>query len=277
MKNLIVRALTGIIFVIILIGAICLGPVSFAVLFSFITGATLWEFEGLVSKNEKPGIKRVCHVIAGIYLFIATFLFANNLTGNEIFLPYLLFLIGSLIGELYYKSANPIANWTMKFFAQAYCAGSFALLNFIGTTKLQPETAAYTPLFILAIFIFVWLDDTGAYMVGSLIGKHRMFERVSPKKSWEGFFGGLVVALAGSQVFNYFTPEISWYNWLGLSTIVVIFGTWGDLIESLLKRTLEVKDSGHFLPGHGGLLDRFDSVILAIPAAYIYIQYFIQN
>lgn len=277
MKNLIVRALTGIIFVIILIGAICLGPVSFVVLFSIITGATLWEFEGLVSNNEKSGVKRICHVIAGIYLFIATFLFAYNITGNEIFLPYLLFLIGSLIGELYYKAANPIANWSMKFFAQAYCAGSFALLNFIGATNLQSESINYTPLFILAIFIFVWLDDTGAYVVGSLIGKHRMFERVSPKKSWEGFFGGLVVALAGSQVFNYFTPEISWYNWLGLSTVVVIFGTWGDLIESLLKRTLTVKDSGHFLPGHGGLLDRFDSVILAIPAAYIYIQYFIQN
>ena len=136
---------------------------------------------------------------------------------------------------------------------------------------------SYTPLFIMAIFIFVWLDDTGAYLVGSLIGKHKLFERISPKKSWEGFFGGLILSLASSQAFAWFAPEINRMNWLGLAATVVLFGTWGDLIESLLKRTLGVKDSGNVLPGHGGMLDRFDSVMLAVPTSYIYIELFIRN
>ncbi|WP_439788047.1 phosphatidate cytidylyltransferase, partial [Parabacteroides goldsteinii] len=115
------------------------------------------------------------------------------------------------------------------------------------------------------------------YLVGSMIGKRKLFERISPKKSWEGFFGGLAVVLGASQALAWYAPEVSWYNWLGLSATVVLFGTWGDLIESLLKRTLGVKDSGNVLPGHGGMLDRFDSLMLAAPAAYIYIELFIRN
>ena len=114
-------------------------------------------------------------------------------------------------------------------------------------------------------------------MVGSLFGKHRLFERISPKKSWEGFFGGLVFALLTSLVFAWLIPSTNACIWLGLAATVVVFGTWGDLIESQMKRTLGVKDSGNILPGHGGLLDRFDSVLMAIPAAYIYIELFIRN
>ena len=109
------------------------------------------------------------------------------------------------------------------------------------------------------------------------MGKHRLFERISPKKSWEGFGGGLLFALLASQVFAYLLPSYSALQWIGLAIVVVVFGTWGDLIESLLKRQLGIKDSGHMLPGHGGMLDRFDSVLLAIPAAYIYIELFIRN
>ena len=194
-----------------------------------------------------------------------------------IFLPYLLFIILTMIAELYYKAPNPINNWAFTLFAQVYCAGSFSMLNFIGAEPGTPGVMSYTPLFIMAIFIFVWLDDTGAYLVGSLIGKRKLFERISPKKSWEGFFGGLILVLASSQAFAWFDPEISRLNWLGLATTVVLFGTWGDLVESLLKRTLGVKDSGNILPGHGGMLDRFDSVMLAVPASYIYIELFIRN
>ena len=130
----------------------------------------------------------------------------------------------------------------MTLFGQIYCAGSFSLLNFITSVPNTPGEIVHIPYFALAIFVFVWVNDTGAYLVGSMLGKRRLFERISPKKSWE-----------------------------------VVFGTWGDLIESLMKRTLGVKDSGHVLPGHGGMLDRFDSVMMAIPAAYIYIELFIRN
>lgn len=277
MKNLIIRALTGIIFVVVLVSAICIHPIFFLILFCIITGLTLWEFGGLVKHYENANLQRTVNVLGGVYLFIATFVYANGLTDGKIFLPYLLFIMLTMIAELYYKAPNPINNWAFTLFAQIYCAGSFSMLNFIGAEPGTPGVMSYTPLFIMAIFIFVWLDDTGAYLVGSLIGKRKLFERISPKKSWEGFFGGLILVLASSQTFAWFAPEISRLNWLGLATTVVLFGTWGDLIESLLKRTLGVKDSGHILPGHGGMLDRFDSVMLAVPASYIYIELFIRN
>lgn len=277
MKNLIIRALTGIIFVVVLISAICIHPIFFLILFCIITGLTLWEFGGLVKHYENANLQRTVNMLGGVYLFIATFVHANGLTDGKIFLPYLLFIMLTMIAELYYKAPNPINNWAFTLFAQIYCAGSFSMLNFIGAEPGTPGVMSYTPLFIMAILIFVWLDDTGAYLVGSLIGKHKLFERISPKKSWEGFFGGLILALASSQAFAWFAPEINRMNWLGLAATVVLFGTWGDLIESLLKRTLGVKDSGNVLPGHGGMLDRFDSVMLAVPASYIYIELFIRN
>lgn len=277
MKNLIIRALTGIIFVVVLISAIYIHPIFFLILFCIITGLTLWEFGGLVKHYENANLQRTVNVLGGVYLFIATFVYANGLTDGKIFLPYLLFIMLTMIAELYYKAPNPINNWAFTLFAQVYCAGSFSILNFIGAEPGTPGVMSYTPFFIMAIFIFVWLDDTGAYLVGSLIGKHKLFERISPKKSWEGFFGGLILSLASSQAFAWFAPEINRMNWLGLAATVVLFGTWGDLIESLLKRTLGVKDSGNVLPGHGGMLDRFDSVMLAVPASYIYIELFIRN
>lgn len=277
MKNLVIRALTGIIFVVALVSAICINPVFFLILFSLITGLTVWEFSGLLKHYENATLQRAINTIGAIYLFTATFVYANGLTDGKIFLPYLLFIMLMMIAELYYKAPNPINNWAFSLFAQVYCAGSFSLLNFIGATPGTPGVMTYTPLFIMALFIFVWLDDTGAYLVGSMIGKRKLFERISPKKSWEGFFGGLIVVLASSQAFAWYAPEVSSIKWLGLAVTVVLFGTWGDLLESLLKRTLAVKDSGSLLPGHGGMLDRFDSVMMAVPASYIYIELFIRN
>lgn len=276
MKNFITRALTGIIFVAVIIGSIGWLPITFLILLSLVTGLILWEFYGLVKHYEKSKVKRGLNCLGGVYLFIASFLYANELAGNAIYFPYILFILYVLIVELYDKNSNPLYNWAFTFFAQIYCAGSFSLLNFITITPTS-DGMGYSPVYILAIFIFIWLNDTGAYLIGSLFGKHRLFERISPKKSWEGFVGGLVFTLLASQIFYHFTPELTRLYWFGLSAVIVIFGTWGDLVESLLKRTLQIKDSGNCFPGHGGMLDRFDSIMLAIPAAYIYIELFIRN
>jgi len=276
LKNLIKRALTGIIFVAVIIGAIWFHSISYLILFSLIVALLLWEFYGLVEHYEKAPIKRVIYSLGGTYLFCATFVYAHDLIGEVVFLPYIFFLMCVMIAELYVKDDNPLKNWALAFLGQFYCAGSFALLNFIAAVPNVPGKIVYIPLFVLAIFVFVWVNDTGAYLIGSLFGKHRLFERISPKKSWEGFWGGFITALLVSQVLAWTAPGISWYNWLGFAAVVVIAGTYGDLVESLLKRTLSVKDSGNILPGHGGMLDRFDSVMLAIPAAYIYIKLFIQ-
>lgn len=277
MKNLITRALAGAIFVAIIISGICIHPYLFLLVFSLVVALTLWEFYGLLNHYKNALPERIISTLGGVYLFFSSFAYVNELSGKEIFLPYLLFLMYVFIAELYRKESNPINNWAYTLLAQVYCAGSFSLLNFIICIPDMSGAVVFTPLFVLALFVFVWLNDTGAYLVGSAIGKHRLFERISPKKSWEGFWGGLFVALLSSQLFAYYIPELSWYNWLGLSAVVVLFATWGDLIESLLKRTLAIKDSGHIIPGHGGMLDRFDSILMAIPAMYIYLELFIRN
>lgn len=277
MKNLITRTLTGAIFVAVIVGGIYFSPYTFLLVFSLVVGLSLWEFYGLLKIYEQSLVKRLISSIGGVYLFIASFGYAHELTDGKVFLPYLLFILYLFIVELYNKKSNPVNNWAFAFLGQVYCAASFSLLNFISSVPDAPGEVLYNPTLVLALFVFVWLNDTGAYLVGSTFGKHRLFERISPKKSWEGFIGGLIVALASSQLFAYYLPDIGWYHWLGLSATVILFATWGDLTESLLKRTIGVKDSGNLLPGHGGMLDRFDSVMMAIPAMYVYLELFIRN
>jgi phosphatidate cytidylyltransferase len=211
-----------------------------------------------------------------MYLFAASFFYAGGYVSHIVYLPYVLFLLFLLVAGLYRKTANPVHDWAMELFAQFYCAGLLSLLNFVA---FDPSTSHYMPHYVLLIFIFVWLNDTGAYLVGSAWGKHRMYPRISPQKSWEGFWGGSMVATVSSLLFVYFFPEMmaQWYHWPALAVVIVIFDTWGDLVESLIKRTYDVKDSGTLLPGHGGILDRLDSVFLASPAVYLYLEVFIRN
>lgn len=277
MKNFIIRALTGIIFVAILIGAICFHPTAFLIVFGIIVALALNEFYGLVGQYEKVDIRRWSNCLGGVYLFIASFMYCAGWMDYQIFLPYLVYIMYIFIGELYYKAEKPITNWAFSFLGQIYYALPFSLMNFILFSKTSDGEIAFSPTLLMAIFVFVWMNDTGAFLVGSLFGKRRLFERISPKKSWEGFYGGLTFAIASSFLFSYISPDIIWYKWTGLSIIIVVFGTWGDLSESLMKRNLGVKDSGHILPGHGGILDRFDSVGMAIPAALIYIQFIIRH
>jgi phosphatidate cytidylyltransferase len=272
LRNLITRAFTGLIFVLVIVGATGYGAYTFGVLFSIITGLTVWELYGLLYGKKANLIKRCTHVLGGVYLFVSSFLYRYGMANEDIFLPYILFILALFIAELYYNAENPVSNWASLLFIQVYAAGAFSLLNLIAIYK---QTYFFVP--VLALFIFVWINDTGAYLTGSVFGKRRLFERISPKKSWEGFFGGLLFVWLTAILCSHYFKEIDWYHWLGLSTTIVFFATWGDLTESLLKRTIHVKDSGTLLPGHGGMLDRFDSIIMAIPAAYIYLELFIRN
>ena len=280
-NNFIKRAITGVLFVAILVGCILYDAFSFGILFTAISALTIYEFGQLVNmRAEGVKINKTINMLGGAYLFLAIMGFCIDAADSKIFIPYVLLLLYMMISELYLKKENPVLNWAYSMLSQLYIGLPFALLNvlaFHNDPGSEYSSVSYNPILPLSIFIFLWLNDTGAYCIGSLIGKHRLFERISPKKSWEGFFGGLILSLASSQAFAWFAPEINRMNWLGLAATVVLFGTWGDLIESLLKRTLGVKDSGNVLPGHGGMLDRFDSVMLAVPASYIYIELFIRN
>lgn len=158
--------------------------------------------------------------------------------------------------------------------SQVYIALSFSMLNVLAYHSIGSEAhynIQYNPILPLSIFIFTWINDTGAYCTGMLFGKHRLFERISPKKSWEGSIGGGAFSIIAAIIMAHFFPFMTLGVWIGLALTIVIFGTWGDLTESLLKRTLGIKDSGNILPGHGGMLDRFDSTLMAVPAAVVYL------
>ncbi|MCR4612843.1 MAG: phosphatidate cytidylyltransferase [Bacteroidaceae bacterium] len=293
-NNLLTRTLTGIVFIILLVGCILHGPQTFVMLFAVVSAMTIWEFCTILNRYADAHINRFITTIAGVYLFFAVFGFNLNVMDSNIFIPYLLLLLYLMVSELYKAHPKDIQNIAFTMMAQLYIALPFALLNVLtfvfahdNGLDIYPSTPiAYIWVYVLSIFIFLWTNDTGAYCVGTLCGKHRLFPRISPKKSWEGSIGGAIVALAASQIIASFefgevfvvgNPLMNRLAWGGLSLVVIIFGTWGDLFESMLKRRLGIKDSGNILPGHGGMLDRFDSALFAIPAAVIYIstlQYF---
>ena len=266
------RTVTGVLFVAVLVGAILWNPISFGVLFALIAALSVREFGHLMNQSGQVEINRNIASLAGAYLFLALMAFCTQVTSARVFLPYLLLLLYLMITELYLKKKNPLGNWAFTMLSQLYIALPFALLNVLAFhNDPAASSVSYNPMLPLSVFIFIWLSDTGAYCVGSLIGRHRLFERISPKKSWEGSIGGGVFAMAASLVLAHFFPFLSEMEWLGLALTVVVFGTWGDLTESLMKRQLGIKDSGNILPGHGGMLDRFDSALMAIPAAVCYL------
>lgn len=273
LKNLFVRTLTGIAFVALLVGCILWSHTSFTLLFTVITGLSVWEFCQIVNRRSDVQVNAMICTVTGVYLFVAVSGFCSNLTPSGVFIPYLLSIIYLLVSELYLKSSHALNNWAFTMMSQLYVALPFATLNVLA---FQPESSysmgiIYNSIIPLSVFVFLWASDSGAYCFGSLLGRHKLFPRISPNKSWEGSIGGGAVALSISQVFAHFEPSLNAWEWLGLALVVVIFGTWGDLVESLMKRQLQIKDSGNILPGHGGMLDRFDSSLLAIPAAVIYI------
>lgn len=277
MKNLIIRAITGALFVIVLVGGIVLGPDSMLGVFAAITALTLWEFTTLVNRHMNLHVNRFITTVAGTYLFLAMWTFNSNIMGAEVFIPYLISVVYLLVSELYVDRPDNIQTWGMTFMAQLYIALPFATLNTLCFIR-TPVGVLYYYWYALSLFVFLWASDTGAYLFGSWLGRHRLFPRISPKKSWEGSIGGGLTAIVASQVIASFIPFAdtlptltSRALWAGLALLTVVVGTWGDLVESLLKRRLGIKDSGHILPGHGGMLDRFDSSLLAIPAAVVYI------
>jgi phosphatidate cytidylyltransferase len=277
MNNFIVRTITGVLFVAVLVCSF-LRPQAMVLLFALITGLTIWEFTGLVNEREHVTVNRLISTVAGVYFFFAVAGFCSELTPSAVFIPYLVSIIYLMVAELYLKNDDPIHSWAYTMMAQIYIALPFSLLNTLAFHLAPQGYVAYDALLPLSVFVFLWMNDTGAYLCGSLLGKHKLFPRISPGKSWEGSIGGGILVIAVAVLVWYLADQyqlnqlgLSAIEWAGLGLTVVIFGTWGDLVESLFKRTLGIKDSGNILPGHGGMLDRFDSSLLAIPAAVVYL------
>ena len=279
MKNLITRSITGVIFVAAVVTCF-LRPEAMIFLFALVTGLTVWEYTGIVNNLENVAVNRFLSTVAAVYFFLAMAGFFSGIVPSAVFIPYLLTVVYMFISELYTKAPNPINNWAYTMLSQMYIALPFSMINVLAF-RGAGDAVIYNYLLPLSIFIFLWTNDTGAYLSGSLFGKHKLFPRVSPGKSWEGSIGGGILVLAVAAFLGWYENSgihegavelaMSIPQWMGLGLVVVFFGTWGDLVESLFKRTIGIKDSGNILPGHGGMLDRFDSSLMAIPAAVVYI------
>ncbi len=269
MKTLVVRAITGALYVAIMVCCF-LRPVGVAFVFAIITAMTVWEYCTLMNDRAGVVVNRFLCCAAGVFLSLAMFGYCSGVTPPIVFIPYLVTILYLFISELYLDHADPLNNLAYAMLSQMYIALPLSTIHILGY-----YLGEYYYLLPLSVFLFIWCNDTGAYLCGTLLGRHKLFPRVSPKKSWEGSIGGGVLVLVVAAVVWHLESShlsgLSLIAWLGLGIVVVFFGTWGDLIESLVKRTLGIKDSGSILPGHGGMLDRFDSALIAIPAAVIYI------
>ena len=277
-KNLVTRTLAGAVLVAVIIAATVLSPISFGIVSMLISLLSTQELMKLLTGKAT--------YLGGVsaLLFLAIFAEHASMFSERmiviVWVVYGMCLLLAMTGQLWNKKSNPVKSWMHIAYSQIYVALPFALVNMIAFFR-----GHFTPVLVLSLFVFIWVNDSFAYLTGSLFGRHRLFERVSPKKSWEGFIGGNLFALAAAYLMSVIDQPLSnllvgndgsslaLWQWFVFAQIVVVFGTFGDLVESLLKRTLGVKDSGVAIPGHGGWLDRFDSLIFAAPvvACYLYL------
>ena len=277
-KNFIVRTITGTLFVAIMVAGF-LNPRAMVFLFALITGLSLWEYTGLVNDIDDVRVNRFISTVAGVYLFVAVAGWRMGILNNFIaFVPYLLTIVYLFVSGLYTENKNAVNDWAYTMLGQMYVALPLSMINILAFEVSADGTGInYDMLLPLSIFIFLWANDSGAYCFGSLFGKHKLFPRISPGKSWEGSIGGGLLVMVVATALGWYANngveahQLSIAGWVGLGLVVVVAGTLGDLVESLFKRTLGIKDSGNILPGHGGMLDRFDSSLMAIPSAVIYL------
>lgn len=271
MSNLLKRSITGTIFVIVLISAIYLNQVSCLILFGVLTLLGLWEFYGLAQRTGAQP-QKVAGTFAGTLLFaISGCVYYNYIPAKYISLaiPFI-FILFCL--ELYRKKENPFTNISYTLLGILYIAFPFSFLIYFSFYPNMEWFGSYNPTVLLGYFFLLWANDTGAYLFGRSFGKTKLFERISPNKTWEGAIGGGILSLSIAWIISHYFEQLSMPQWLGLALIVVIFGNLGDLAESLFKRSINVKDSGNILPGHGGILDRFDGVFISAPMVYVYLN-----
>lgn len=276
-----IRALTGAVLLLVMISAILMPPYIFGIVFFALTILCLYEFYGLCYKVDQAKPISRWAMVGGGMLFLSVFLAELFQCPWIVPVLYVPFFTGTFVVELFRHNGNPILNVAMSLLGHIYVALPFSCLCMIESMGASGDAGLDNVnwqggLLVLAFFIAIWVSDTGAYLVGRAIGKHKLYERVSPKKSWEGFWGGFALATTIGFLFGRYFPNLPEINghqlydwqWAIFFALISVLGTLGDLVESLFKRYFKVKDSSNMLPGHGGFLDRFDSAIISAPFAY---------
>lgn len=274
MKKLITRTITGIVLVLTMLTAIIVSQYSYAVLFLLILTGGLIEFANLYKQSDIQPNKWLIYLISFV-LFGTSFFVAKGLMGARYFLGFFSLLLVIMAAELYRKKPKPIENIAVTIFSIVYMAIPLALINFLVFPQILTGPG-YSPKLLIALFILIWTHDSGAYLFGVSMGKHRLFERISPKKSWEGAIGGTLTSILAAVIISTYIPEIQLIHWIAICILAVVSSTFGDLTESMFKRYFQIKDSGHIFPGHGGILDRFDSILFAVPVVVLYLKIFIE-
>jgi phosphatidate cytidylyltransferase len=270
MNNFWKRALTGFFFVAFLIFGILWSPISFYILFIAVEILALREFYLMVKNKTQPHM--YVGGVIGVIMFTLSFArYFFNVDGK-----YMLFLLPIVllvfVVELFNNKDTPMLNIATTILGLIYISLPLMLLN-----DIVYLSGAFNGNILLGIFILIWASDTGAYVFGVSFGKHKLFKRISPKKSWEGFIGGVLISQLAAFLLAYYFGQFSYQYWGILAGIIVVFGTIGDLVESMFKRSVGIKDSSNILPGHGGILDRFDSLLFTIPIIFTYLYFFIQK
>lgn len=276
MTNLVRRTITGAFIVIFVLGGLWLHPVSFFLIVAIMIAGTQNEYYTMV---RGTGIRpqTVTGIITGFLLYFISTMVATGWLPGGAFLILIPVVSVIMVIELFRKVERPFDSLAHTFFSILYTAVPFSMFPFtaFNQTGLEPliqmKGIEFSPGIPVGFFLLLWTNDTGAYLVGSLIGKHRLFERISPKKSWEGFVGGMILTMLVARLIYGWLGVADANGWMIIAVIISLAGTAGDLIESMLKRSLGLKDSGTIMPGHGGFLDRFDSVVVSFPLVYLYI------
>jgi phosphatidate cytidylyltransferase len=269
-NNFIKRTITGAFFVIFIIGSVLLSPWVFASLFLLVSVAGMFEYFRVMARLDLYPARMTSLLVsvvvyAGVVSVLTGLLSPDYLKAGIVIVPLL------LIVELFRKKGNPFRNVAAAMLGIVWIVFPLALLS--GFFNPAADRGWIHGGALLGFFLILWIYDSGAYIVGSVAGKRKMLERISPGKSWEGFAGGTAAGLLTAYMISASFLEFSSLEWMLIAIVIIIFGTLGDLIESMLKRSAGIKDSGSLLPGHGGILDRFDAVLVAAPFVYLIITF----
>lgn len=269
-KTLYIRTLSGAGLLIVVLGAVLWSPYSMLALLLLLTVGSMNEFYRIARLRQASPL-RVYPILIGAGIVITSFFVATGAASPRVFTWILPAVFALFIVGLYDKSSTHVENIVWGIGGIVYIAIPMALLTAMPVNGVY-GTIIYTPSILLSILFIVWANDVGAYLTGVAFGRRKLFERISPNKSWEGFFGGVACAILVGGICGYLSAPSpnSMLVWAGAGAVIAISGVFGDLVESMLKRSVGIKDSGNIIPGHGGFLDRFDALILAAPFVYTY-------